>query len=151
MLVGLYIVPSVHISKVKEDLNYHLAKHHAPQDKKLITLCAICLEEFPSFYSLQQYKRRQQGTSLKVGTKSSERLKKKLESKELYENNKKLQQELSACKNFFDNTKMENVRHREFMFRLSKLDLSKINEKLSEMFENSNCAAKIHLALGIFY
>ena len=60
-------------TKGKEDLNYHLAEHHAPQKKKLSTVCSICLEEFPSFYSLQQHKRRKQGTSTKVGTKSSEK------------------------------------------------------------------------------
>ena len=39
-------------TKRTEYLNYHLAKHHAPQEKKLSTVCTICLEEFPSFYSL---------------------------------------------------------------------------------------------------
>ena len=60
----------------KEDLNYHLAKHHAPKDVKLSTVCTVCLEEFPTFYSLQQHKRRKHGTSTKVGTKSSENSKK---------------------------------------------------------------------------
>ena len=36
-------------TKKKEDLNYHLAKHHAPKDIKLSTLCTVCLEEFPIF------------------------------------------------------------------------------------------------------
>ena len=98
-------------TKRKEDLNYHLAKHHAPQEKKLSTVCTICLEEFPSFYSLQQHKRRKHGTSTKVGTKSSESLKEVLESEELDRNNEQLQQELSACQHFFDNTEMENGRH----------------------------------------
>ena len=44
-------------TKRKEDLNYQLAKHHAPQEKKLSTVCTICWEESPSFYSLQQHKR----------------------------------------------------------------------------------------------
>ena len=33
-------------TKRKKDLNNHLAKHHAPQEKKLSTVCSICLEEF---------------------------------------------------------------------------------------------------------
>ena len=70
-------------TKRKEDLNYHLDKHHAPQEKKLSTVCTICLEEFPSSYSLQQHKRRKHGTSTKVGTISSESLKEVLESEEL--------------------------------------------------------------------
>ena len=106
------------------------------------------MEEFPSFYSLQQHKRRKHGTSTKVGTKSSESLKEVLESEELDKNNEQLQQELSACKHFFDNTEMENGRHRVINFKLSKLDLREINEKLNEVFEKLNCVAKINLSPG---
>ena len=34
-------------TKKKEDLNYHLAKHHAPKDAKFSTVCTVCLEDFP--------------------------------------------------------------------------------------------------------
>ena len=97
-------------TKKKEDLK-----------SKDVKLSTVCLEEFPSFYSLQQHKRRKHGTSTKVGTKSSEKLKEVLESEELDQNNEQLQQELSACQHFFDNTEMENGRHRVFNFKLSKL------------------------------
>ena len=63
-------------------------------------------------------------------------------------NNKQLQQELSACQHFFDNTEMENGRHRVFNLKLSKLDPSEFIEKLKEVFEKLNCAAKINLFLG---
>ena len=129
-------------------MNYHLAKYHAPKDVKLSTVCTVCLEEFPSFFSLRQHKRRKHGTSIKVGTISSEKLKEVLESEELDQNNEQLQQELSACQHFFDDTEMENGRHRMFNSRLSKLDLNEINEKLKEVFEKLNCAAKVNLALG---
>ena len=129
-------------------MNYHLAKHHAPKDVKLSTVCTVCLEEFPSFYSLQQHKRRKHKTSTKVGTKSSEKLKEVLESEELDQNNEQLQQELRACQHFFEDTEMENGRHRVFNFKLSKLDPNEINEKLKEVFEKLNCAAKLNLALG---
>ena len=36
-----------------------------------------------------------------------------------------------------------------FNFKLSKLDPNEINEKLKEVSENINCAAKVNLALGI--
>ena len=135
-------------TKRKVDLNYHIVKHHAPQDKKLSTACTICLEEFPSLYSLQQHKRRKHGPSPNVGTNSSESLKEVLELEELDQNNEQLQQELSACRNFFDNAEMEKGRHRVFNFKLSKLDPSENNENLKEVFETLNCAAKINLALG---
>ena len=103
------------------------------------------------FLFFQQHKRRKHGTSTKVGTKSSESLKEVLESEELDKNNEQLQQELSACQHFFDNAEMENGRHRVFKFKLSKVDPGEINEKLKEMFEKLNCAAKINLSLGFFY
>ena len=134
-------------TKKKEDLNYHLAKHHAPKDIKLSTVCTVCLEEFPSFCSLQQHKRRMHGTSTKVGIKSSEKLKEVLESEELDQKNEQLRQELSACQHFFDNTEMENGRHRVFNFKLSKLNPNEINDKLKEVFEKLNCAAKVNIAL----
>ena len=90
--------------KRKEDLNYHLAKHNAPQNKKLSTVWTICLEEFPSIYSLQQHKRRKHGTSVKFWIKSSKSLKEVLELEQLDKNNEQLQQELSACQHFFDKT-----------------------------------------------
>ena len=129
-------------TKRKEDLNYHIAKHHAPQEKKIRTVCTICLEDFPSFYSLQQHKRRKQGTSTKVGTKSIKCLKEVLESEALNKKNEQLQQELTACQDVFDNTEMEKGRHRVFNFNFSKFDPSEINGKLKEGFEKLNCTAK---------
>ena len=83
VIVGLYFVPNVHISvQRREDLYYHIAKHHAPMDTKLSTICTECLEEFPSFSSLQQHKRRKHGTPTKGGTMSSEKFKEVLESEE---------------------------------------------------------------------
>ena len=116
---------------------------------KLSTVCTLCLEEFSSFCSLQQHERRKHRTSTKVETKSSERLKQVLESEESDKNNEQLQQELSACKHFFDNTEVENGRHRVFNFNLSTFDPCENNEKLKEVFEKFNCAAKINIALGL--
>ena len=100
------------------------------------------------FYSFQQHKTRKHGTSTKVGSNYSESLKEVLELEELDKNNEQLQQELSACQHFVDNAEMENGRHRVFNFKLSKPDPSEINEKLKEVFEKLNCAAKINLSLG---
>ena len=112
-------------------MKYNLAKHYAPQDKKLCTVSHICLEEekFSSFYSLQQNKGRKHGTPTKVGSKYSESLKELLESEELDKNNEQLQQELIACQQFFDNTEMENGRYIVFNFKLSKLYPSEIKLK----------------------
>ena len=78
----------------------------------------------------------------------SEKLNKVLEWEELDKNNEQLQQELNACQHFFDDTEMENGRHRVFNFKLYKLDPNEINDKLKEVFEKLNCSAKVNLALG---
>ena len=33
-------------TKKKEDMNYDIAKHHAPKDTKLSTVCTVCLRSF---------------------------------------------------------------------------------------------------------
>ena len=45
-------------------------------------------------------------------------------------------------------TNMENGRHKVFNFQLSKLDSNLVNEKLDQVFEKLDCAAKINIALG---
>ena len=109
-------------------------------------LCVLYV--FPRFYSLQQHKRRNHGTSTKVGTKSSKKLKDDLESEETEKDNEQLPQELSACQQCLDDTEIENGRHQVFNFKLSKLDPHEINKKLKEGFEKINYAAKVNLAPG---
>ena len=48
---------------------------------------------------------------------------------------------------FFNDTEMRTGKHLVGNFRLSKLDLNEINEKLNEVFKKHNCAAKLNLAL----
>ena len=135
-------------TKKKEDMNYRIVKDHSPKDTKLSTVCTVCWEDFPNFYSLHEHRRRKHGISTRFGTKSSEKLKEVLDSEELEKDNEQHQQELSACQNFFDDIEMENERHQVFNFKLSKLDPHEINKKLKEVFEKINCAAKVNLALG---
>ena len=132
----------------KEDLNYHIAKHHALKDTKLRTMLTVCLEGFPSFYSLQQFKRRRHGIPTIIGTKSNEKFIEIPESEELEKDNEQLQQDFCACQHFFDNAEMENGKHQVFNFKLFKLYPRKINKKLKESFQKLNCAAKVSLASG---
>ena len=43
---------------------------------------------------------------------------------------------------------MENGRHKVFNYQLSKLDSNLVNEKLDQVFEKLDCAAKINIAFG---
>ena len=40
------------------------------------------------------------------------------------------------------------ISHKVFNFQLSKLDHNLVNEKLDQVFEKLDCAAKINIALG---
>ena len=42
-------------------MNYHLAKKHAPASSKQSTVCSSSEQEFPSYYSLQQHRRKEHG------------------------------------------------------------------------------------------
>ena len=67
---------------------------------------------------------------------------------ELGEDGEKLKEQLSACQHFLVDTEMENGRHRVFNFQMLKLDTKIINEKLEEVFNKLDSAAKINIALG---
>ena len=36
----------------QQEMNYHVAKKHAPASSKQSTVCSSCEQEFPSYYSL---------------------------------------------------------------------------------------------------
>ena len=63
------------------------------------------------------------------------------------EDGEKLKEELSSCQHFLVDTEMENARHKAFNFQMSKLDTKIINEKLEEVFNKLDSAAKINIAL----
>ena len=63
------------------------------------------------------------------------------------EDSDQLRDELNACQPFFLDSEMENGRHKEFNFQLSKLYPNLVNEKLDQVFEKLDCAAKIIIAL----
>ena len=66
------------------------------------------------------------------------------------DNGEKLKEELSACQHFLVDTEMENGRHKAFNFQVSKLDIKIINEKIGEVFNKQDSAAKINIALGFY-
>ena len=64
------------------------------------------------------------------------------------EDSDQLRDELNACQHFLTDAEMENGCHKVFNFQLSKLELNLVNEKLDQVFEKLDCAAKINIALG---
>ena len=45
----------------KDEMNYHVAQKHTPASSKQSTLSSSCEQEFPSYYSLQQHRRKEHG------------------------------------------------------------------------------------------
>ena len=67
------------------------------------------------------------------------------------EDGEKLKEELSACQHFLVGTEMKNGRIKIFNFQMSKLDTKVIKEKLEEVFNKLDSAAKINIALGFVF
>ena len=65
---------------------------------------------------------------------------------ELDKNNEQLQTDIIAGQPFFNVTEMRNGKHTVGNFKLSKLDLNEVNEKINEVFKKLNFAANLNLA-----
>ena len=123
-----------------------LYKEQRGDGLKQSTVCPSCEQEFPSYYSLQQHRRKEHGAKQRKPSDTVADLNKIVE--EEGENGEKLKEELSASQQFLVDTEIENGRHKVFNFQMSKLDTKIINEKLEEVFKKLDSAAKINIALG---
>ena len=119
---------------------------YAQPNLKQSTVCPSCEQEFPNYYSLQQHRRKEHGAKQRKPSDTVADLNKIVE--EEGEDGEKLKEELSACQHFLVDTEMENGRHKVFNYHMSKLDTKIINEKLEEVFNKLDSAAKINIALG---
>ena len=45
----------------QQEMSYHMAKKHAQPNSKQSTVCSSCEQKFPSYYSLQQHRRKEHG------------------------------------------------------------------------------------------
>ena len=145
--------PNCHFyTKSKEEMGYHVAKKHAQPSSKqstvlnLVESSQVKSQEFPSYYSLQQHRRKEHGAKQRKRGDTVADLNKIVE--EEGEDGEKLKEELGACQHFLVDTEMENRRNKVFNFQMSKLDTKIINEKLEEVFNKLDSAAKINIALG---
>ena len=131
---------------IKQEKNYHVSKKHARSTSKQSTVCLFSEKEFPNYYSLQQHRRKEHGAKQWKPSDRVADLNKIVE--EEGEDGEKLKEELSACQHFLVDAEMENGRLQVFNFQMSKLDTKIINEKLEEVFNKLDSAAKINIALG---
>ena len=103
-------------------MNYDAAKKHAPSTSKQSTVCSSCEQEFPSYYSLQQHRRKEHMAKQRKPSDTVADWNKIVE--EEGDDGEKFKEELSACHYFLVDTEMKNV------------------------FNKMDSAAKINIALG---
>ena len=85
-------------------MNYHVTKKLAPSTSKQSTVCLSCEKEFPSYYSLQQHRRKEQGVKQRKPSDTLVDLNTIVwEEREDWE---KLKEEVSACQHFLMDTEM---------------------------------------------
>ena len=82
-------------TKNKDEMNYHVAKKHAPASSKQSTVCSSFEQEFASYYSLQQHRRKEYGAKQRKPSDTVADLNKIVE--EEGEDGEKFKEELSAC------------------------------------------------------
>ena len=83
----------------KQEMSYHMAKKHAQPSSKQSTVCPFCEQEFPSYYSLQQHRRKEHGAKQRKPSDTVADLNKIVEEKG--EDRERLKEELSACQHIF--------------------------------------------------
>ena len=128
----------------QQEMNFHTSKKHVQSNPKS-TKCVLCEKIFPSYYSIQQHRKKDHGMKARKTSGSVAGLIKILENEE---DSDQLRDELNACQHFLTDIEMENGRHKVFNFQLSKLDPNLVNEKLDQVFEKLDFAAKINISLG---
>ena len=142
--------PNCHFyTKSKEEMGYLVAKKHGQPSSKQSTVCPSFEQEFPSYYSPQQHRRKEHGAKQRKPSDTVADLNKIVE--EEGEDDEKLKEELSACQQFLVNTETENGRHKVFNFQLSKLDTKIINEKLEKSSTSSILPLKSTLLSVLFF
>ena len=96
------------------------------------------VKKVPSYYSLQQHRKKDHGLKARKTRDYIADLNKILENEE---ESDQLRDELKAC-HFLTDTEMENGRHKVFNFQLLNIDPNLVNKKLDQVFEKLDCAAK---------
>ena len=101
----------------QQEIFFRTSKMHVNSTPKS-TKCVSCEKDYQSYYPFQQHRKKDHGLKARKTSDSVADLNKILENE------------------------MENERHKELNFQFSKLDPYLYNEKLDQVFEKLDCAAK---------
>ena len=130
------------LHKIKNYLNYHIAKKHSAPKPDITFKCKLCYAEFPGFYALRQHRNTQHGPQMGFGASNID-----VGNIVRDVDDQSLREELESCKHFLTDTELTNGRHRVFNFAMSSFDMSLLNDKLDYVLKELKCAAKVNLAL----
>ena len=124
--------------KTRTEMGHHTAIKHAIPSMIAKTKCKICEDEYPSFYSLQKYKKSVHGT-----TSSIENVNVNLDTFLGDYDDKALRQELTACQHF--SVDSEIVRARQHVFNLASTNVTQSScERKFNKFSNV-CTVQLKL------
>ena len=130
--------------KTQTEMHPYTATKHAIPSMIAKTLCKICEEEYPSFYSLQKHNKSVHGT-----TSKTQKVTVNLDAFMGDYDDQALRQELTACQHFLVVSEFVRGRQHAFNFASTNVTPKFLREKIHQVFESLHCAAKVNLAVGI--
>ena len=130
-------------TKSRDDLNYHIAKHHSAAGPSKTYKCNLCHAEFPGFYALRQHKNTQHGKQIGFGACNID-----VEDIVGDIDDQSLREELQSCRHFLVDSEKQKGRHSVFNFAVNNFTAQVIEEKFDRVLDKLKCVAKLNLALG---
>ena len=130
-------------TKLRDDLNYQIAKNHSASGTKNNHTCKECSIEFPSFYSLRHHKQRYLTVETISGGEKAD-----MQSPANAGVDKILVEKLLSCRHFLVDSEIQKGRHIVFKFVVNNFAAQVFEEKVTRVLDKIKCAAKLNLALG---
>ena len=130
-------------TKLRDDLNYHIAKQHSAAGPSKTYNCKLCHAEFPGFYALRQHRNFQHGKQIGFGASNID-----VEDIVGDVDDQSLREQLEWCRHFLVDSEIQKRRHSVFNFAVNNLTAQVIEEKLDRVLAKLKCVAKLILAHG---
>ena len=111
-------------TKLRDDLNNHIAKQHSAAGPSKTYKCRLCYAEFPDFYALRQHKNTQHGTQIGFRARNID-----VEDIVGDVDGQSLREELQSYRHFLDDSEIQNGRHSVLNFAVNNFTAQVIEEK----------------------
>ena len=123
-------------TKLRDDLNYHIAKKHSAAGPSKTYKCSLCHAEFPGFYALRQHKNTQHGKQIGFGASNID-----VEDIIGDVDDQSLREELQSCRHFLVDSEIQKGRHSVFNFTVNNLTAQVIEEKMDRVLDKLKSVA----------